>query len=181
MHYCRRDCKRRRYTSPREKLSQRSSSINRTVKEPSLRVRIDRPINELRTYPQMQHKPLPLINPTHANSKHLANSLSSSSFSSDYQTGLILLLSTWSIFIISILLIFDIITVPNCLWWCDTSSSSSEDVVSDFPVENYYSYAVLLVPVMAWVWVVVSWTGLKLFKHARGGKIKTSNGKNKNK
>lgn len=74
--------------------------------------------------------------------------------------GYILLISTWVIFLISIGSLFDLWIISNPL-------------DSDFPISNYYTYAILLIPVAAWIWCVVSWTGLKLFKHAKGGAIQT--------
>ncbi|KAH3687925.1 hypothetical protein WICPIJ_001081 [Wickerhamomyces pijperi] len=127
----------------------------------------------------MQYKPLPLIKPINpAKSKHDTTTKTTRTRTfpphlTNFQKGFTLLISIWSIFVISILLNFDIITIPNCLWWCDGDTDS---VMDDFPLDNYYSYAILLVPVMAWIWVVISWTGLKLFKHARGGKIKDTTG-----
>lgn len=66
-------------------------------------------------------------------------------------TGTTLLAITWSITLISLLLLFDVVQLPLD------------------GVASYYSLAMLLVPVMMWLWCVVSWVGLKLFKHAKGG------------
>lgn len=44
---------------------------------------------------------------------------------------------------------------------------------SDFPISNYYTFAILLIPVAAWLWCVIAWVGLKLFKHAKGGAIES--------
>ena len=37
-----------------------------------------------------------------------------------------------------------------------------------FPVDNYYTYVILLCPAIFWVWCIVSWVGMKLFRHAKG-------------
>jgi hypothetical protein len=36
------------------------------------------------------------------------------------------------------------------------------------PIRNYYSLLVFLCSVVLWVWCVVSWMGLKFFRHAKG-------------
>lgn len=38
----------------------------------------------------------------------------------------------------------------------------------DWPVENYYAYVIILCPVIFWIWCIVSWVGMKLFRHAKG-------------
>ena len=35
------------------------------------------------------------------------------------------------------------------------------------PIPGYYVAMVILGGVLAWVWVVTAWVGLKYFKHAR--------------
>lgn len=69
--------------------------------------------------------------------------------------GWILLVLTWIIFIVSMLLLLEVYTIPN-------------PTGSDFPVENYYTYAIWLVPCGLWIWCWISFTGTKLFKHSKG-------------
>lgn len=38
---------------------------------------------------------------------------------------------------------------------------------SEFPIPGYYPAIIILTCVMAWVWVVVAWVGMKYFKHAK--------------
>ncbi|KAH3674701.1 hypothetical protein WICMUC_003117 [Wickerhamomyces mucosus] len=111
----------------------------------------------------VETSPIPLINPNKLKPK----TITLSSRKSDVQTGVVLLITAISVFTISILLLFDVISIPNQLFY---DSKLEED--NDFPIDNYYTYAILSIPVMAWIWAVISWTGLKLFKHARGGKMK---------
>lgn len=35
------------------------------------------------------------------------------------------------------------------------------------PIPGYYPALMILTIVMAWVWVVVAWVGMKYFKHAK--------------
>lgn len=35
------------------------------------------------------------------------------------------------------------------------------------PIVGYYPALIILTGVMAWVWVVVAWVGMKYFRHAR--------------
>lgn len=41
----------------------------------------------------------------------------------------------------------------------------SEDTV----IDHYYSYVFFLNFVIVWLWVFVSWIGMKLFRHSKGG------------
>ena len=41
------------------------------------------------------------------------------------------------------------------------------DVFKDASIPGYYPVLVILTCVMAWVWVVVAWMGMKYFKHAK--------------
>ncbi|KAK9453630.1 hypothetical protein V1511DRAFT_504065 [Dipodascopsis uninucleata] len=40
---------------------------------------------------------------------------------------------------------------------------------SDFPIEEYYPSMIMLLCIVAWIWCIVSWVGMKLFRHAKGG------------
>lgn len=41
------------------------------------------------------------------------------------------------------------------------------DFDEELPIPGYYPALVILTGVMAWVWVVVAWVGMKYFKHAK--------------
>lgn len=45
---------------------------------------------------------------------------------------------------------------------------SHDTYPNDFPVEHYFVYVILLCPTIFWVWCIVSWVGMKLFRHAKG-------------
>lgn len=100
------------------------------------------------------NEPLPLIKPRSIKQKFDTDR------KTQVQNGYILLISTWVIFIISIGSLFNIWEISN-------------PKNSDFPISNYYTHAILLIPVAAWIWCCISWVGLKLFKHAKGGAIQT--------
>lgn len=99
--------------------------------------------------------PLPLIKP-----RSLKHKLRSGNPEAEVRNGYILLIATWFIFIVSTGSLFELWSIPN-------------PQNSDFPISNYYTHAILLIPVAAWLWCVISWTGLKLFKHAKGGAIES--------
>lgn len=106
------------------------------------------------TTQMISNDPLPLLKPHNLKSKFQEEE------KTQIRKGYILLISTWVIFLISIGSIFGFWSIP-------------EPENSDFPISNYYTHAILLIPVAAWIWCVISWTGLKLFKHAKGGAIQT--------
>lgn len=59
----------------------------------------------------------------------------------------------------------DTITQPQPFVFGRSYKSS---IYSDFPVDNYYVYVILLCPAIFWIWCIVSWVGMKLFRHAKG-------------
>lgn len=109
-------------------------------------------------------EPLPLIEPK--NTRYLYKSKPTK----DKTIGFVILLITWSIFIGSVLAVLNVWTIPNTIFQSIKEGELDEydDPLDDFPIKNYYSIAILLVPVAFWLWSVVSWTALKLFKHSKG-------------
>jgi hypothetical protein len=92
---------------------------------------------------------------------------------SDYKIGILILAITWTIFIVGVGAVLNIWTIPNTIFQNVSEGEVDEygDPMDDFPVKNYYSLAILLIPVMLWLWSVVSWTALKLFKHSKGANV----------
>lgn len=75
--------------------------------------------------------------------------------------GWIILLSTWTIVIVGLYYVIG------------TGSSypdRSLEKITGTPIVNYYANLIVLSSVLAWVWCITSWVGLKFFSHARGGK-----------
>jgi len=79
--------------------------------------------------------------------------------------GWVLLTVTWIVFVVG---------MGSCLevwsWAWDVGQTpyappELEDDVT-LPIVGYYPALIILTAVMAWVWVVVAWVGMKYFKHA---------------
>ncbi|ODQ75601.1 hypothetical protein LIPSTDRAFT_45737, partial [Lipomyces starkeyi NRRL Y-11557] len=84
------------------------------------------------------------------------------------QCGWIVLLSTWIIFVLGMGSMFGVwkwVWVRHCVGVLE--SVGIIDEVSDFPIEEYYPSMIMLLCVVAWIWCVVSWVGMKLFRHAK--------------
>ena len=87
--------------------------------------------------------------------------------------GWVVLLSTWVVFVVGI---GSVIGVWEWAWtggvggggkeW-PRSIGGEEWFQGEFPIPGYYPAMGILSCVMAWVWVVVAWVGLKYFKHAK--------------
>ncbi|KAJ6261893.1 hypothetical protein Dda_2692 [Drechslerella dactyloides] len=83
--------------------------------------------------------------------------------------GWVVLVTTWVVFVVgmgSVLGIWD--------WAWHGASVAREggdgeegDPDDDVPIPGYYPALVILTWVVAWVWVVVAWVGMKYFRHAR--------------
>lgn len=41
------------------------------------------------------------------------------------------------------------------------------DEWDELPIPGYYPALMILTIVIAWVWVIVAWVGMKYFKHAK--------------
>ncbi|CAX43524.1 conserved hypothetical protein [Candida dubliniensis CD36] len=84
--------------------------------------------------------------------------------------GYLILISTWILFIISVNSIFEIwrfIIQPLQL-----SSSSSivlhDKLTSFFETIDSYIIKLWCIYVVCWWWAIVSWSGIKLFRHSKG-------------
>jgi hypothetical protein len=90
--------------------------------------------------------------------------------------GWVVLLSTWVVFVVGI---GSVLGVWEWAWTGEMGSGGRKwprsiggekgipGEVPEFPIPGYYPAMGILSCVMAWVWVVVSWVGLKYFKHAK--------------
>jgi len=81
--------------------------------------------------------------------------------------GWVLLLSTWIIFVVGMGSCLDI---WRWAWDVGQTPAAPPELSDDntLPIVGYYPTLIILTGgVMAWVWVVVAWVGLKYFKHAK--------------
>ncbi|KAK9321711.1 hypothetical protein V1517DRAFT_325688 [Lipomyces orientalis] len=98
-------------------------------------------------------------------------------YSYTVQCGWVVLFSTWIIFVLGVGSMFGVwkwVWAPALEDISHKSLSVLESVgsideESDFPIEEYYPSMIMLLCVVAWIWCVVSWVGMKLFRHAKGG------------
>lgn len=85
--------------------------------------------------------------------------------------GRVILSVTWTGFILGIASVLGVYPFSSSA----SSSLSSIGGVSDyeeqtgFPIRNYYPSLLCLCIVVAWVWCIISWMGMKFFRHAKGG------------
>ncbi|ODV92920.1 hypothetical protein CANCADRAFT_1517 [Tortispora caseinolytica NRRL Y-17796] len=94
--------------------------------------------------------------------------------------GWIILIGTWSIGIIGIWSSLGLsrlvithcynVTDEKCYQLYQKISTWSSKTFDGTEVEigDYYIMMLLLLGVMAWVWCITSWVGMKLFRHATG-------------
>ncbi|KAK9370122.1 hypothetical protein V1509DRAFT_618587 [Lipomyces kononenkoae] len=106
------------------------------------------------------------------------NERSDIDYSYTIQCGWVVLFSTWFIFVLGMGSMFG---VWKWVWAPALEERARNgalgvlesvgivDEGSDFPIEEYYPSMIMLLCVVAWVWCVVSWVGMKLFRHAKGG------------
>ena len=79
--------------------------------------------------------------------------------------GWIMLLVTWLVFVVGIGSSFG---VWSWAWDVGETPYAPPELEDDptLPIVGYYPALMVLTAVMAWVWVVVAWVGMKYFKHA---------------
>lgn len=80
--------------------------------------------------------------------------------------GWIILLSTWLVFVVGM---GSCTGVWSWAWDVGETAPAPPELEDDatLPIVGYYPALMLLTCVMAWVWVVVAWVGMKYFRHAK--------------
>ncbi|KAF7562582.1 hypothetical protein G7046_g1568 [Stylonectria norvegica] len=80
--------------------------------------------------------------------------------------GWVVLGVTWFVFVIGMGSCFDI---WSWAWDVGKTPYAPPELEDDptLPIVGYYPALIILTGVMAWVWVVVAWVGMKYFRHAK--------------
>ncbi|KAK3299260.1 uncharacterized protein B0H64DRAFT_387902 [Chaetomium fimeti] len=80
--------------------------------------------------------------------------------------GWIILAVTWTVFVIGM---GSCLGVWSWAWDVGTTPYAPPELEDDptLPIVGYYPALMILTGVMAWVWVVVAWVGMKYFRHAQ--------------
>ncbi|MCJ1307808.1 hypothetical protein MMC25_001456 [Agyrium rufum] len=80
--------------------------------------------------------------------------------------GWVVLVVTWIVFVVGMGSCFG---VWSWAWDVGETPYAPPELEDDptLPIVGYYPALIILTAVMAWVWVVVAWVGMKYFKHAR--------------
>jgi hypothetical protein len=127
--------------------------------------------------------PTPLSVPPLARRKTTGRSLTPSSLSKaivalgepntephDYSVtewwGWIILVSTWIVFVVGM---GSCLGVWSWAWDVGETPYAPPELEDDptLPIIGYYPALIAMTGVMAWVWVIVAWVGMKYFRHAR--------------
>jgi len=80
--------------------------------------------------------------------------------------GWVVLVVTWVVFVVGM---GSCLGVWSWAWDVGTTPYAPPELEDDptLPIVGYYPALIILTGVMAWVWVVVAWVGMKYFRHAR--------------
>ncbi|KOS18107.1 Uncharacterized protein ESCO_002557 [Escovopsis weberi] len=80
--------------------------------------------------------------------------------------GWVVLTVTWFVFVVGMGSCLD---VWSWAWDVGTTPYAPPELEDDptLPIVGYYPALIILTCVMAWVWVVVAWVGMKYFRHAK--------------
>ncbi|OLN95435.1 hypothetical protein CCHL11_09446 [Colletotrichum chlorophyti] len=80
--------------------------------------------------------------------------------------GWVVLVVTWIVFVVGMGSCFGI---WSWAWDVGTTPYAPPELEDDptLPIVGYYPALIILTCIMAWVWVVVAWVGMKYFRHAK--------------
>lgn len=80
--------------------------------------------------------------------------------------GWVVLVVTWIVFVVGMGSCF---SLWSWAWDVGETPYAPPELEDDptLPIVGYYPALIILTGVMAWVWVVVAWVGMKYFKHAK--------------
>lgn len=80
--------------------------------------------------------------------------------------GWVVLCVTWFVFVIGMGSCFDI---WSWAWDVGKTPYAPPELEDDptLPVVGYYPVLIILTGIMAWVWVLTAWVGMKYFRHAK--------------
>jgi hypothetical protein len=79
--------------------------------------------------------------------------------------GLAIIVSTWIVFIAGI--------ISMIRGWYDlqiyVDDYTKYENETGYPIPLYYTTLIFLFPVILWIWSLISWMGMKFFRHAGRG------------
>ncbi|KAF9869463.1 hypothetical protein CkaCkLH20_13060 [Colletotrichum karsti] len=80
--------------------------------------------------------------------------------------GWVVLIVTWIVFVIGM---GSVLGIWSWAWDVGTTPYAPPELEDDptLPIVGYYPALIILTSIMAWVWVVVAWVGMKYFRHAK--------------
>ncbi|KAI0490696.1 hypothetical protein F4859DRAFT_458889 [Xylaria cf. heliscus] len=80
--------------------------------------------------------------------------------------GWVVLIVTWSVFVIGM---GSCLNVWSWAWDVGSTPYAPPELEDDptLPIVGYYPALMILTCIMAWVWVIVAWVGMKYFRHAK--------------
>lgn len=118
-------------------------AISRTRSSRAATIHTSSPIQPLRSSPPPQHD-----------------------YSETEWWGWIILLLTWIVFVVGM---GSCLGVWSWAWDVGETPYAPPELEDDptLPIVGYYPALIVMTGVMAWVWVVVAWVGMKYFRHAR--------------
>lgn len=107
------------------------------------------------------------LRPRTASTSHLATvGLDYWDYSETEWWGWIILIVTWLVFVIGM---GSCLGVWSWAWDVGETPYAPPELEDDptLPIVGYYPALITLTAVMAWVWVMIAWVGMKYFRHAK--------------
>lgn len=115
------------------------------------------------------HPPPTTTKPAYAPSplSHITSDEDTWDYTETEYWGWTILVTTWLVFVVGM---GSSLGVWSWAWDVGETPYAPPELEDDptLPIVGYYPALMVLTAVMAWVWVVVAWVGMKYFRHARG-------------
>jgi Phosphatidylinositol N-acetylglucosaminyltransferase subunit Y len=102
--------------------------------------------------------PLPVVSSMQAETSH--------DYSETEWWGWIILFVTWIVFVVGM---GSCLEIWSWAWDVGETPYAPPELEDDptLPIVGYYPALIVMTGVMAWVWVIVAWVGMKYFRHAK--------------
>lgn len=118
------------------------------------------------TVPALTAPPISLTGTTIASIDELVPIVIQHDYSETEWWGWIILLATWIVFVVGM---GSCLGIWSWAWDVGETPYAPPELEDDptLPIVGYYPALIIMTGVMAWVWVMIAWVGMKYFRHAK--------------
>uniref|UniRef100_A0A060T9D0 ARAD1C37158p n=1 Tax=Blastobotrys adeninivorans TaxID=409370 RepID=A0A060T9D0_BLAAD len=82
--------------------------------------------------------------------------------------GYLVTLASWTLLIIGVGFMYGLWSRVTGTYEPHTTNNHLFEDITGYPIRNYHVCLLILTGVVLWVWCIISWMGMKFFRHAKG-------------